>query len=745
MSWPVRITLSLLLYSVSLAQDGPAVYDFCAAHRDINQSSFTQCGSCVGRCNAVSSTDVYCSCDANCMVYKDCCWDFSVICPDSYQSGLNLSERMASSSSVCTRLYSADAAGEVSPWDIRLIKRCAGTGDACPNLNVDPYYNYTRAVPVIDKETGLYYINAECAYCNGVAELEAIDLVYGCVSKQAIDRGARGIYDDVTVLLAAMDEMEGTPRWQALYDHAECYDLYQASLTAYPPRRCVHGVVESCPSQCENQQLRDLCENRVQSYTKSYASTTYKNVFCAICHLYEIPTTSERYTECNYHSFNNGWSPVSMVVTLRVHEVIDNWFDVHYADIACIGEQVILPSGVKCDNILCPGDFAISSGICIALHTTVHTEFTVLTNDQQCLDVDDGTNQQLLQGFKTNISQWLRDEYTLHVIALDVNLFVSCAASQTTHFHLNSTLLSDVNETANQDMTNLIQNHAELAMVQMLTRTFIVNGSQPVFSLLQPTVPPCRVVDDACIALHTSVHTEFIVQVNNHQCINVDVETNQHLLHSYRTNISQWLRDKYRLDVISLDVNLSVSCPSSQTTYFYLNSTLYADINETANQNMADLIQRHAEMTMIDMLTRMYNNSGSQPSFSVPQPIVPPCRGSVLSKGQYDLINGTLYVTDSSEIYYPDEYFLNEVNDSVCVIRGIAMDADAENNVPLIVGLSLLAVIVVIGIAIFFCFTKTRIRTYLGDSINMGSKLEITRTEANSQDQPEPREDIAEA
>ena len=215
-----------------------------------------------------------CGCDAQCMLYNDCCPDYEIFCSDG--------ERREPEYGNTTDDYYdyLDTIRETIPQTIekRTVQHfqyTCFTPRLTPKL---PYYMITKCpddatheedqlcinntqggldalVPVYVRSDGLYYANRYCADCHGHRNVSLLEFFS----------------------LKCKGDSNTPPSFQ------ECQDLLAFSFEWVfepMPRTCDPKVINNCP-YLEEDQISKACNS--YSANVQSGSDTYKNVHCALC------------------------------------------------------------------------------------------------------------------------------------------------------------------------------------------------------------------------------------------------------------------------------------------------------------------------------------------------------------------------------------------------------------------------------------------------------------------------------
>ena len=223
-----------------------------------------ECSSCAGRCSGLTelSGKNFCSCDPACVAYGDCCPDIETQCPEEFQGGLrNLSANHWGST--CKGFMTT-----FSSTSYLLISVCLSSGIPC-DVSVRPadVLESNLAVPITDVETGLHYVNGECARCNGVTKGEPWAVSIACN--------------------AEVNETDTLSRenLQEALDRKDCTVSYDEDDGRFPRRdHCItRRPTETCPETCMNEELVKKCESYFQTISVSESFVNYKNYYCGLC------------------------------------------------------------------------------------------------------------------------------------------------------------------------------------------------------------------------------------------------------------------------------------------------------------------------------------------------------------------------------------------------------------------------------------------------------------------------------
>ena len=230
-------------------------FTLCTAQNDV-------CGSCKDNCGVHTS---YCGCDSLCKIYNDCCYDFETVCPKEKRTGVTNFFRF--------RGVSVDKLTQCQRVDfgtgyrhVPLVTACPHDAHACNVSSTD----VTNLVPVTELGTGLNFVTAGCAECNGVTVATVWDTKLLC--------------DDRVYVQLHVDNSSANSNQvkhntlQELLVHHDC----QLSIRVPPEARrpCDPDIIDMCTdgSAWNEKECRygstDFVTDGIQNY---------KNKVCANC------------------------------------------------------------------------------------------------------------------------------------------------------------------------------------------------------------------------------------------------------------------------------------------------------------------------------------------------------------------------------------------------------------------------------------------------------------------------------
>ena len=232
------------------------------------------CVSCRESCGQQMHGAYSCSCDRLCVAYGDCCNDFRLQCPAESDASLVLTDNFKYIRSLCRNDWKReDDTESIYHRENSLVSVCGRTGQACytPEESAEPPVDLL--VPVVDRATGVHYINAKCAACNNAVDPAPWPLNVVCLNETVADqvRGGQGVETE--------EHLHKLTR-------QGCYLMYD--IRSLPTlRKCVKHIISTCSPNCQDQELVRQCQSEYQSVRFSRRedgrSVLYKNVYCGLC------------------------------------------------------------------------------------------------------------------------------------------------------------------------------------------------------------------------------------------------------------------------------------------------------------------------------------------------------------------------------------------------------------------------------------------------------------------------------
>ena len=322
----------------------------CNYVANLAEVSLPICGSCQYRCGEVNTrSPASCSCDSACVVYGDCCLDFQEKCPEIHKRANGIRDTFEGEPRAkCLH---------IGDRNVTLINSCVRTVYGYHAIRGIP--DVHTQVPVLDLDTGIFYINLNCAKCNGARRLQAvgIDLKYGDRSL----KNAKSNMKNKGIAASALSTAEG------VVGVMRSQPTVSYNFRGMPVRQCYRNLVDQCSGACYNKELVDLCRIAGQSYVKDkYEYKTYRNPYCALCNHQPINTLSCVISDRSL-SFA-GISPPLIIRTFSLSYIFDlrelESPMVSSVSLQCSTKDMELPDGVVCGETICPSGYKLRGDTC---------------------------------------------------------------------------------------------------------------------------------------------------------------------------------------------------------------------------------------------------------------------------------------------------------------------------------------------------------------------------------------------
>ena len=341
---------------------------YCKANAAIDHISTDSCSSCEGRCGEVTTmtTGKLCSCDQACRIYRDCCHDFTVECPNIFNQSLILEAQFSSPQTKCLN-FIQDNEGHQTLTSLSMVVDCGASHKECA-YNFSQGVDFQNGHPVYDSSSSVFFVNEDCAFCNGVRKESLFyqPMTLSCYQENNLFATLETNtpfhtyhHNATTVETPTTTIPDNLPLVTLLHDVLSipgCSITYKFSL----PRRSCRDTIDYCPSSCRNEALIRRCEGVEQSYNQQSLdpTTTYKNLYCTLCHVAVLsPSCYLMYLpEFDY------FGAYSLTLMFDINPI--NGLTVGSVTIHCGNDQGILPDGIHCGDVLCPVGFSLLNGTC---------------------------------------------------------------------------------------------------------------------------------------------------------------------------------------------------------------------------------------------------------------------------------------------------------------------------------------------------------------------------------------------
>ena len=282
--------------------------DYCEDKPENLLPEPTGCPTCQGKCGTAAKlfpdqNRQFCSCDSYCLFYNDCCDRFSMYCPDEWEEGTKILRNMSQYKGVPPQCFPTRIDAE--SLEVMMVHTCpneleSSCTDVLKYHDLRRFYlreNVEEYVPVTDIATGINYASSQCARCNNASDfvlwkvkvninkfIPWADLGIDPESQEPLDLEAK-----LPILrnLSVIPVVTFSPPPGTVVRH--CYHGYSGTVPKITVR-------DTCPDSCQNEQLRDMCENGNTFYSKyrykplpdifpqwRMDDPTFKNFHCALC------------------------------------------------------------------------------------------------------------------------------------------------------------------------------------------------------------------------------------------------------------------------------------------------------------------------------------------------------------------------------------------------------------------------------------------------------------------------------
>ena len=236
------------------------------------------CGSCAGSCSFGSEFE-HCRCDADCVLYGDCCANRSTVCPTSvvfteleernydYECRLLLSGRGGDVSYIWMVTTCPEG---MTPTDL-IVQNCISDNDSL-------------ALPVTDRSTGAVFKNEYCAACNGVTDYASWSYEVQCMPAilEAITNNSGTITQEDLNLYCSFN-VYLSPTGLSVADARDCYPVLDSC-----PTNETTGMDLANTTGLSYQAVADLCVTGSYQLAgnrnlHSLFAPAYRNLYCALC------------------------------------------------------------------------------------------------------------------------------------------------------------------------------------------------------------------------------------------------------------------------------------------------------------------------------------------------------------------------------------------------------------------------------------------------------------------------------
>ena len=368
-----------------------------------------------------------CSCDPICGYYGDCCQDFRRECPKEYDI-FQLDD--GHSKATC---FTINSLGVIQ--DYMFVSRCGQSRIQCETystIGVDHIMQFGG--PVIDMETGVYYIHVACASCNEVptSRLHMLDVSISC---NYGDKEVQETSGDSTISNnQSFNQSGASDVIHDVYTQEYCHIVIITPTTA----RVCHPSRDSCPESCQNHNLINRCSNAGKTYTyNSYTRVGYyRNMFCAVCNEGYHPNLVYGY----YGYFRIGGSAVIYSEAFSISLLLDlsnpSGPQLGSVIVECTVDGKALPAGLACGDIVCATGYVLVDDVCVkkspSHQKALIVDFDVNIRSDESCSVDESSPPETLHDIMTNgFSEILKEEFDILDFHLSVIVNAECNISLT--------------------------------------------------------------------------------------------------------------------------------------------------------------------------------------------------------------------------------------------------------------------------------------------------------------------------
>ena len=424
-----------------------------------------ECSSCLGRCGTVMTyyqeLDL-CSCDSACLVYEYCCLDFKDICWDEHSEGMSILSGMhASRESTCLTLLMAESR---LPEKYRFINQCNDT--VYELMDTGGLQKANDGVPVEDLDTGVFFINYECAKCHGATNLWPMQ-----VSAHYILPECDANQESVSIKPTSTTNLLPSPL-PFLPPSVDPPELRYA-FRGTEATQSFDDVIDKCRESCANNELIDLCLNSGFFYSTDFydvfPSVVYKNTYCAVCNI-----GNENWLCGGINVIPPPPPPPDLsVFSLSVLFDFKSNPSASPFSIGCEENQVVLPSGMACGDIHCPDGYVLQNDVCVELNPLApgyswdfvyRIEINSSLGCEICINNtivdDDSTTSDTACDF-FSLMQTFEENITLSTVEINCTcktLLVSNVTIEALSSSVNNYLISNVTRTLELEGTPIVLN-----------------------------------------------------------------------------------------------------------------------------------------------------------------------------------------------------------------------------------------------------------------------------------------------
>ena len=337
-------------------------FGYCSPTVSVPDTTYLNCSSCLNRCDEIKNyfgANEYCSCDANCVAYGDCCADFEQVCPEQFKESGSLRRHFKHRKTECFGISEVPFS-EKNVFGLRkivpsftkynFVAVCGQTGVVCNRTSPYELLEPNLAIPVTDTKTGVNYANYKCAKCNNVV------MVTPWIPQLACDPIRVPFIQNETFRVDTEDKLH------SYISSCRVNFMIPPNVKARP---FCGGFTRKCSPECNRTDIISLCEN---SYVVDYVKPengfgqTYNNLHCALC----AGEKAESLTCAVIFRTSFGRSDGGRQFSLSL------LFDFNPSEGVTVGRKACsvgykwTPMSEECRKVVCPGDMRFVDNICLA-------------------------------------------------------------------------------------------------------------------------------------------------------------------------------------------------------------------------------------------------------------------------------------------------------------------------------------------------------------------------------------------
>ena len=419
-------------------------------------------GSCASKCgeSQLKSKTNFCSCDHLCLVFKDCCPDFTLECPQQLKEFKEMTQRLGTPSVSCESLKIRKEEAYVGKT-FNLVSYCKTSEMSCEFDLKSVRSIMKHGSPVLDTDSGLYFVNSACASCYNIQpqSLVALQVTISC--------GGDNVHTPVNG-----HEMESAPEFQLqtnvvvqeFIENRTCYPSFTFLST---PRACVKSI-HSCPESCEENNITRLCHDSMQGYVKDKDElVNYYNIYCALCNNF-------LHSQCGSYDV---LAPVtlgsfSLALLFDIRDSVTA--ELSTLTVECTRWVMYPVQGMRCMETICSDGYVYTHGTCVKLQATetvieVYTLYFVdVSYTNHCPKLPQVTSNSLQQYIWHSMADGFQKSFNVSDVTLNIILQHVCNITS------NYTIESTVYFRSMQRHEN-VTGYVEHIILSELTRFFVEN------------------------------------------------------------------------------------------------------------------------------------------------------------------------------------------------------------------------------------------------------------------------------